>query len=344
MSDSKESQTQKVITAVTAYWIVSIGLVFTNKALLSSSVSIPAPLFITWYQCVVTAVVCWVLGFIGKTSAEGSYFKQFPEATWNSSTAIAVLPLSFMFVGMVTFNNLCLQYVEVTFYNVARSLTMVCNMIFTYLILRERTSFRAIMCVGVVILGFYLGVEGEVNFSLIGTVFGIMSSIFVSLNSIFTKSVLPKVKNDKWTLTFYNNVNATLMFPVLIYLMHEEQILLKNTEILISGEFWALMTVGGIGGTLIGLATVAQIQATSPLTHNISGTAKAAAQTVLAFYIWNNPATFMGCLGIAVVLGGSLLYAFVKRLEMQAARAAKDQQQKEIERVPLQTLEEGERR
>ena len=35
-----------------------------------------------------------------------------------------------------------------------------------------------------------------------------------------------------------------------------------------------------------------QVKATSPLTHNISGTAKAAVQSLMAFYIWGNKATF----------------------------------------------------
>ncbi len=38
------------------------------------------------------------------------------------------------------------------------------------------------------------------------------------------------------------------------------------------------MTVTGIMGFGIGLVTVMQVKATSPLTHNISGTAKAAVQ------------------------------------------------------------------
>ena len=38
-----------------------------------------------------------------------------------------------------------------------------------------------------------LGTEGEVNFSLIGTLFGVASSAFVSLNAIFTKSCLDVV-------------------------------------------------------------------------------------------------------------------------------------------------------
>ena len=43
-----------------------------------------------------------------------------------------------------------------------------------------------------------------------------------------------------------------------------------------------MMTIGGVFGFGIGYVTGLQIKATSPLTHNISGTAKAAAQTVLA--------------------------------------------------------------
>jgi hypothetical protein len=48
-----------------------------------------------------------------------------------------MLSLTVMFVGMVSFNQLCLLYVEVSFYNVARSLTIVCNVIFSYVLLGE---------------------------------------------------------------------------------------------------------------------------------------------------------------------------------------------------------------
>lgn len=72
------------------------------------------------------------------------------------------------------------------------------------------------------------------------------------------------------------------------------------------------MFVAGFFGFSIGIVTVLQIKATSPLTHNISGTAKAAVQSMMAFYIWGNEATIMGVMGIFTVLGGSLLYTFVK--------------------------------
>ena len=47
----------------------------------------------------------------------------------SSLTFLQVLPLSIVFVGMITFNNLCLKYLGVSFYNVGRSLTTVFNVV-----------------------------------------------------------------------------------------------------------------------------------------------------------------------------------------------------------------------
>merc|ERR1719222_135612 len=117
-------------------------MVYLNKILMSSKdVSIPAPLFVTWYQCVITAIICYIYELVGKRSRSftthagkssgSSFYSQFPKAEYKAGTARRVLPLSIVFVGMITFNNLCLKYVELPFYNVARSLTIVFNVIFT---------------------------------------------------------------------------------------------------------------------------------------------------------------------------------------------------------------------
>ena len=67
------------------------------------------------------------------------------------------MPLSVIFVGMVVFNNLCLKYVEVSFYQVARSLTILCNIALTYVVLGKSTSPLALAGCGVVVAGFVLG-------------------------------------------------------------------------------------------------------------------------------------------------------------------------------------------
>ena len=84
-----------------------------------------------------------------------------------------------------------------------------------------------------------------------------------------------------WLLTFYNNINAVLLFIPLMVVFGEVPTVTGFSH-LSSMDFWFMMTIGGVFGFGIGYVTGLQIKATSPLTHNISGTAKAAAQTVLA--------------------------------------------------------------
>lgn len=355
-----------IATVVAAYWFVSISMVYLNKILMSNkSVSIEAPLFITWFQCVVTAAICWASGELAArfkkaeyeavakeegddeaAAAKPSFWSQFPKAEFKWNVAKRVFPLSLIFVGMITFNNLCLMWVEVSFYNVARSLTIVFNVIFSQYILGSYTSPKTMACLGIVMFGFFMGSKGEINFSLLGTVSGVLSSLFVSLNSILTKKVLPAVDNDHWKLTFYNNINACLLFLPMMVLFEWPAIVGAFGKQFMSSLFWSAMMVAGFFGFAIGtflrepsigysdvvishtallttnkqtnkqmiagIVTVLQIKATSPLTHNISGTAKAAVQSMLAFYLWGNAATVLGVVSIFVVLGGSLLYTFVK--------------------------------
>ena len=261
-----------IASVVATYWFVSISMVYLNKVLMSSEeISIPAPLFVTWFQCVVTAWICWIAGEVAAKmksreynalakseedadaeTRKPSFWAQFPQAQYRVGTGRKVFPLSLIFVGMITFNNLCLKWVEVSFYNVARSLTIVFNVIFTQALLGTHTSFSVMMCLLIVILGFFMGSKGELNFSLWGTVSGILSSLFVSLNSIFTKKVLPVVDNDHWKLTYYNNVNACILFIPLMIVFEHDAILAGITKQFLSPIFWSAMGVAGFFGFSIG--------------------------------------------------------------------------------------------
>lgn len=113
------------------------------------------------------------------------------------------------------------------------------NVVFTYLILGKQTSMVTCSTLLIVMLGFYLGIDGEVNFSLLGTAAGVVSSVFVSLNGIFTSKVLSKVNDDKSLLLFYNNVNAMFLFiPLIIFFEKDVSVLLCAFDPVI----WILFT------------------------------------------------------------------------------------------------------
>ncbi|XP_012936571.1 GDP-fucose transporter 1 [Aplysia californica] len=315
--ESLVSKYIRIASVVAAYWTISISMVFVNKYLLSSeSVKLNAPMFITWFQCVVTVLLCFLLSIGGQLFPQ---FVSFPAVKLEGKLIRATLPLSIVFVSMITFNNLCLKYIGVAFYFVGRSLTTVFNVIFTYFILQQSTSAKALGCCGVIIAGFFLGVDQEGasgSLSIVGVLFGVMASASVALNAIFTKKVLPLVDNNVWRLTLYNNINATFLFLPLMLVFGEFREVYEF-PLLTQVSFWNWMTISGVFGFAIGYVTGMQIQVTSPLTHNISGTAKACAQTVLGCIYFGESKTGLWWLSNMVVLAGSGSYTEVKRREMK---------------------------
>lgn len=219
---------------------------------------------------------------------------------------------------MIVTNNLCLKYVGVAFYYVGRSLTTVFNVVLSYILLGQKTSLKCIACCMLIVFGFWMGVDQESltdSFSLKGTIFGVLGSLSLSLFSIFTKKVLPAVNQEIWLLSYYNNVYSCFLFiPLMI--MNGEISEVANYINLWESWFWFAMIVGGICGFAIGFVTALQIKVTSPLTHNISGTAKACAQTVIATFWFDELKTTLWWISNIVVLLGSALYTKIKQAEM----------------------------
>lgn len=319
-----KSQWIRIASVVTAYWVISISMVFLNKYLLSSSdLKLDAPLFITWTQCVVSVVLIAALGLLGDKYPN---VDTFAPAEFKLNTAIAVLPLSIVFVGMIVFNNLTLKFLGVAFYNVGRSLTTVFNVVLSYIILSQTVSMAVLSCCAVIVLGFWLGVKEEdksvQNLSIFGVICGVLASLCVALYSIYTKKVLPAVGDNIWRLQLYNNINATLIMVPLVFVLGELPAL-KMFEHWAEWYFWLLLVTAGVFGIAIGYVTSLQIKVTTPLTHNVSGTAKACAQTVLACVIYSEAKSALWWMSNVLVLGGSAAYSYVKMNEMKVQKTLK---------------------
>ncbi|KAL7673580.1 hypothetical protein ACOME3_008434 [Neoechinorhynchus agilis] len=272
----------KIALVVALYWFTSIGMVFVNKYLLTDYDSIPeAPLFITWFQCALSVLFCYLIQFLIKLNSS-RYFNSITPISFDISTSLNVLPVSVFFVAMMSFNNLTLKHMSVSFYMVGRSLTTVFNVVLSYLILKSKISRKTLLACAIVISGFFIGIDQE---SLLGTltrtavVCGVISSACVALNAIYTKKVLVVVEGSVWRFTYFNNLNATFLFLPLIIFNGELKLVTEVLPILYVSHFWLPMVVAAFLGFCMSFVTGLQITVTSPLTHNISGTAKAYAQT-----------------------------------------------------------------
>jgi hypothetical protein len=215
---------------------------------------------------------------------------------------------------MLAFNNLCLQYVEVTFYQVARSLSIHFSILFTYIILGKKTSTAAIGACAIVFLGFVIGSYGELHFSWEGLLYGVGSSAFVALYGIFVQKSLAVVDNNQWRLLHYNTTLAIMILFPLMLLSGELSEIRENVQFFDEFGFWLLMVrkdrrcedaktlpggplnfvlicqiITAASGFGINIAMFLQVKYTSALTNTISGTAKACVQTLLAAVIFRNP-------------------------------------------------------
>ncbi|KAL1140333.1 hypothetical protein AAG570_000265 [Ranatra chinensis] len=308
----------RITAVVCLYWLVSIVTVFVNKTLLSSKeIDLDAPIFIVWYQCVVSVLIC--------TSLKGLSV-WFPDrirlpssAPFSQKVILNVLPLSILFTSMIGFNTLCLKYVGISFYYIGRSLTTVFNVIFTFFILRETVSCKAIACCAVIVTGFWMGVDQESvagSLSTAGIFYGLLASMSLALYSIYTRKVLPSIGDHIWLLSYYVNIYSSIIFLPVMYFTGDLETFF-NYKSIFQLRFWLLMTIGGLCGFSIGYVTSLQIRETSPLTHNVSGTAKACAQTVIATYWYDESKSWLWWLSNFIVLGGSAGYTSVKNKEMQ---------------------------
>lgn len=329
----------KVLAVVAAYWTISISMVFMNKHLLGDRDSgKDISLFVAWFQCVVSVVVI-LFRHVASGVVRNDWSKlqtmvvgAGPGAKGAGAAAGGggpfvrpILKMTCTYVGMLTFNNLCLKNVGVAFYQVARSLTLIFVVVFSVVLLKKSVSWRVVACCLVVACGFVLGVDQESlsgTLSVGGVIFGVITSLFVSLNGIFTKTALEAVDRDSVKLTFYNNINAVLLFLPFVIFTGQFETVFESPEYQ-TAEFWVLLVLSGGLGFLIAWISAVQIDITSPVTHHISANAKAVCQTLLAVALGTEGAGSKGVLwwlSILMVVLGALFYALTRMQEEAAEK------------------------
>ena len=192
-----------------------------------------------------------------------------------------------------------------------------------------------------VVVGYIAGIDGEINFSLTGTLFGVGASLVGCFYTILLHRYLTQFVTDNWELLFYNNLNSAVIMSVIVVITGEIPVLIQHSSQLTFSYFFWTMTgtntskmtlndLAGLIGSLVGITTQMQIKATSSLTHNISGVVKNCIQTFMGAAIYHTQLTFKGICGVILVVSGSCCYA----LEQIRINNAKGEEQ-DVEKVQL---------
>ncbi|KAK8861392.1 hypothetical protein IAR55_002211 [Kwoniella newhampshirensis] len=314
LSATEKHSRLAVLGTVIFYMVVAISMTLLNKSVLSST---PMPVFLLFCQS--SIAVC----LLGVENALGP----FKTPKFDINIARELVPLTFVNVLGLIFNNACLQYVDASFHQVARGLVLPFTIIVTIIVLHHYPSPLALMAALVVTFGFFSGVlfdpnhassaasasvAGSAKHSSLGIAFGAMSSVSSACHAVLIKRGLQTVSNSPIGLSYYNNILSTIALIPLLIVSGELPGVLKLIRSPEAATFYQGAGLTGIFGFLISLASFMSIKVTSPVTHMISSAARGVLQTILAVYIFGDVMSHGRIISIFLIVSGSMLYVYAK--------------------------------
>ncbi|RIA96487.1 triose-phosphate transporter family-domain-containing protein [Glomus cerebriforme] len=317
-----------VIFSVSFYIVTALIMVFVNKWVLNN-VSLPFTLL--WFQVIVAVIL---LHF-------SSIFNILQLPTIEKEKCAGLLPLIVINVLGLSFNTVCLQYVDASFYQVARALVLPFTVMFSFVFLNQKSSYKILLACLVVCIGFFVGVSSErLTISVVGIIFGICSSISTALHAIVIKKSLDVVKGNTMDLVYYNNFMSAIAFLPLIFLFGEHnqlsELFIQDTTSkqysMQAKTFLVGILVTGLFGFLINIAGFLQIKVTSPVTHMISSAFRGVVQTILGYLLFDDLLTTGRVGGIFLILLGSCFYTWIK-----------DQESKQVQKIDKKIYDKLER-
>ncbi|CDJ42112.1 GDP-fucose transporter 1, putative [Eimeria tenella] len=191
--------------ALGSYVMLSILTVFWTKHLVGGQV--PTPLFLSWVQqgvglalysavSAVVAILCSQRTVVGR-----AFIAAFPVVRIRAKVMLNVLPLSVCFVGMIGSANLCLQRVQVSVYQVARSLTLVFSLLLSVFWLKQKVVRAEVFSCLFVAMGFALMTAvGSDTASVTGYIMGALASLFQATYTVQMKATLVFIEKESDTL------------------------------------------------------------------------------------------------------------------------------------------------
>eukprot|EP00914_Ancora_sagittata_P012303 GHVO01023698.1.p1 GENE.GHVO01023698.1~~GHVO01023698.1.p1 ORF type:complete len:408 (+),score=48.15 GHVO01023698.1:44-1225(+) len=300
--------------SIALYMTVSIGIVYLNRYLFKYSLQLP--LTVTFVQMVIAMWCSAAMGWGKDISIRGwkpfGCFHFWPYFRIQWPVFKNVFPLALSYVLMIIFNNLCLKYVWVSTYQVARSTTILFNIILTRLVLRVGVSLKAVSACLIVCSGMVVGAFDPESLTPLGLILGTIGSLFWAAYSVSVKKYLQYVENEEFALLNYNVTWASLLLipPIII---SGELWEIPMAFMPLSPMGWFLLFLSGIVAFCMAIAVFMLIKASSPLTFNIIGTVKASIQSLGGYVVFNETATPQALFGIVLSIGGSFFYSLAKR-------------------------------
>jgi len=320
------------------YMIAALAMVMANKWVLNST---EAPLFFLFAQLVLAVLLFLACHAVGLLKVPLHFDKQ---------TIQGLIPMISLNVVGLSFSNFTLKHVDASFYQVARGMVLPFTVCTSFFVLQSRPSLRTLLACLLVTMGFFVGVflDGT-EVSVIGVTFGVLSSMITAIHSVVIKRSLDVVKGSALHLSWYTNLySAIVMIPIIVVAGELPAIaaLLAEQDPLMTGisplnTFLWGSAITGVFGFLMSIASLLSIKVTSPITHMVSSAVRGVAGSVLGVWLFSDVITSGRASSIAIILGGSVYYTWVKHQESQPSPSTATKNGQQYDRLQMEDVESG---
>ncbi|KAG6380102.1 hypothetical protein JVT61DRAFT_8187 [Boletus reticuloceps] len=328
-----------VTGTVLFYLVAALAMVMANKWVLGST---SAPLFFLFTQFTIAIVL-----FLASHATRLVQIPLFIDV----QLIKGLTPMVTLNVIGLSFSNYTLKYVDASFYQVARGLLLPFTVVTSYVFLHTRPSLHILFSCSVVTLGFFVGIFlDSTSIALLGITFGVASSAITAVHSVVIKKSLDVVKGSALHLSWYTNLmSAVLLIPIIVLVGEAPAIthlIFGPEDIPAPGELSELhkfvwgSIITGVIGFLMSLASLLSIKVTSPITHMVSSAVRGVAASLLGMWLFSEVISIGRASSIAIILGGSIWYTWVKHVESQTPKSGERDGNK-YERVALEDVEAG---
>lgn len=303
------------------YSVTSIATVFLNRRLFTRHFR--HPLVVTWIQQLITlgllevfALSTVIVGPLSRKPRRLSLTAQYRLMDVRL-TPKRLVPLCFpalSFMGMIVFSNLCLKYAPVSTYQVARSTTIVFNlMLSSWLVAEPLTTSSVIACL-ITGCGFLIGTLDPSTLSWKSCMTGVLGSFFQALHSVSLKAVYKAENHVTQAQVLYGVAFISSVFCLPVLWITGE---LRFVKLLwpFGGNDPSVLgyaMLSGLSGVFVTVSASLAVRLTSPVTYCITGYAKAAAQSFGGLFFLQERYSAASLTGITATLLGCSFYSWSK--------------------------------
>ncbi|KAH0478891.1 MAG: hypothetical protein KVP17_000251 [Porospora cf. gigantea B] len=185
---------------VISYWITDIFVSIHQKKYYLSF--FPFPAFVTTFQNTFSFMLFWPLATLGHVSGIRLLKSCFPLAQYRFSTAIKILPVSFIFYLSITFSIYVLSAVKLSKVDALKSLGILFSTVLQRILLDKKTSLLGWLGVGIICSAFFVAV-GDVP--AYAAAVGVTAALLSSLRGVTVSKAMRLLDNNAGTFLMYNS-------------------------------------------------------------------------------------------------------------------------------------------